>query len=215
MLNLNNSQRDSLVSIANELEVPSLWLERIIKYESGGDPLVKNPYSSARGLIQFMDATAKDMGFIDSLNLVQEYPTFETQLEEPVFEYFKRYAPFKNEAEFYLAVFYPALRKKDLNYIFPSSIQEPNTLNINGVKYPIKTPAHYVAYVKGKLPEYSQGEVLLSDIVDDNNWGLDSDIVVSESEVEVINPAIEPNKKRAPLFIGVGVGIVLFWYMIK
>jgi soluble lytic murein transglycosylase-like protein len=43
--------------IANRLGVSYNDLLRLIEFESGFKPDAKNPYSSARGLIQFTDAT--------------------------------------------------------------------------------------------------------------------------------------------------------------
>jgi hypothetical protein len=53
----------SLKNVAATLNVPYDSLYRLINFESGWNPLATNPYSGARGLIQFMPDTAKWLGF--------------------------------------------------------------------------------------------------------------------------------------------------------
>src|SRR6267143_5843765 len=70
----------------------------------------QNPLSSAKGLIQFMDTTAKAMGYQNSYDLIIQNPTVEKQLMGPVLKYFKQFAPFHTEQDFYLSVFLPKYR---------------------------------------------------------------------------------------------------------
>lgn len=101
-----------LSEVAKKLGVPPDWLYAQINFESGGtwDPKIKNPNSSARGLIQFMNATAVNMGYKDSLDLVENNPTISSQLKGPVFEYYKKFMPFPNAQSFFLSVFLPKYR---------------------------------------------------------------------------------------------------------
>lgn len=50
---------EALHTTALELQVPDDWLSNLIAIESQWNPLARNPYSGARGLIQFMPATAE------------------------------------------------------------------------------------------------------------------------------------------------------------
>lgn len=101
-----------LAEVAQKLGVPSQWLFAQINFESAGtwDPKIKNPNSSARGLIQFMNSTAINMGYKDSLDLVEKNPTISSQLRGPVYEYYKKFMPFPNSQSFFLSVFLPKYR---------------------------------------------------------------------------------------------------------
>lgn len=101
------------VSALLEIRNPQ-WLLDLVSFETAGtfDPTIKNPYSSARGLLQFLDATAKGLGYIDSLHLVSKHPTVISQLKGPVTDYLRPYAPYTSATDLYLSVFFPAA----LNY---------------------------------------------------------------------------------------------------
>ncbi len=107
----------ALRDVAAALAVPPGWLYAVINFETAGtwDPAIKNPRSSARGLIQFMDATAQGMGYRDSADLVTRHPTIESQLRGPVLKYFKTWAPFRTEQDFYFSVFLPKYRRASLD----------------------------------------------------------------------------------------------------
>ena len=131
------------------------WLIDMVNFESGFNPKAKNPFSSARGLIQFMDATARDMGYESSLDLVTKYPTLEDQLQGPVIDYLRRYAPFETESDLYMAVFYPAARNYPGGTSFADIFKDRDPQGWKK-KYDrfikanpgILSPNHYVGYVK-------------------------------------------------------------------
>jgi len=125
-MTLTQTERDTLNFVSAQLGIPPEWLEDLIYAESGFDPQAKNPGSSARGLIQFIDSTAQELGFQNSLDLVTKYPTITTQLRTPVYEYLKRYMPFETKQSLYLAVFYPAARYKPPEWVFPANVQKAN-----------------------------------------------------------------------------------------
>lgn len=125
--------------VADQISVDPAWLTNLIAFESNFDPQAKNPRSSARGLLQFIDATARDLGFHDSLDLVTQYPTFAKQMYGPVLTYLRRYAPFGSKQSLYMAVFYPMYRNADGDLEFPAHVVEANP--------GIETPADYVALV--------------------------------------------------------------------
>ena len=117
------------------LGVKPLYLHRIIKAESNYNPAAANPYSSAKGLIQFTDGTARTLGYGSSAALIAQLPTIPAQVQNAVFPYLKHYAPFRSQADLYLSVFYPAARKWPLFARFPEFIRKVNP--------GINTPADY------------------------------------------------------------------------
>jgi len=171
--NLTESQLEALNETAKRIDVPASWLAELIQHESNFNPAIKNPHSSARGLIQFMDSTAKGLGFKSSLDLVLQNPTIESQLRGPVAKYLLPYAPFSTNAELYLAVFYPALRKSGYATLLPANVQAANK--------GIKTPAHYVAFQKNRLSEYESGAFDISDVIEKN-----SGFVAAQSVADLI-----------------------------
>jgi len=129
-----------LADVAADVGTTSESLYRLIAYESAWNPTAKNTRSSARGLIQFIDDTAIWLGFPGgSAQLIQEFPTIAGQLNGPVREYLKRYGPFTNEYQLFMAVFYPVARTWPADQPFPANVQSVNP--------GIKTPADYVAAV--------------------------------------------------------------------
>lgn len=119
MKQLTPIQVTALNATAAALGVQPSWLAAVINFETAGtwDPQIRNPLSSARGLIQFLDATAKGLGFPSAAALVASHPTIESQLAGPVLKYFAPYKPFKTEQEFYLTVFFPKYRKAPLDTV--------------------------------------------------------------------------------------------------
>jgi len=126
-------------SLADDLGVPESWLHRLIDFESRFNPQAKNPRSSARGLIQFTNDTARGLGFADSAEIVAAYPGVEEQLAGPVKKYLSRFKPFPTEQSLFMAVFYPAARYWPANKAFPDNVQAVNP--------GIFTPADYMRKV--------------------------------------------------------------------
>lgn len=111
---LSNADRAVFYDVAEKLYIRDpQWLIDLVDFETGGTflPSIKNPLSSARGLIQFIDSTARDLGYADSLDLVQKNPTITEQMMGPVFDYLRQYSPYNDEFQLYMAVFFPAARK--------------------------------------------------------------------------------------------------------
>lgn len=122
------NKKTKIQQIANRLNIPPYWLDALINFETGGtySTTIKNPYSSARGLIQFTDAAAQDLGFSDSLELVQKYPDFNSQMEYAVYPYLKKYAPFYTKQGFLMSVFYPRYRNMPSDTVFPEHVRRVN-----------------------------------------------------------------------------------------
>jgi len=83
----------AILRAAQELGVNPNDLAAIISFETGGtfDPAARNPKSSATGLIQFMDGTAKGLG---TTTTALAGMTFEQQMEYVV-KYFRARSDFK------------------------------------------------------------------------------------------------------------------------
>lgn len=109
----------TLQDVAQKLRVDPLWLMAVINFETAGtwDPKIKNPLSSAMGLIQFTNATAISLGYPSAAALVNQFPTISSQLKGPVHAYFSKFAPFKTEQDFYFSVFLPIYRKSPLDTV--------------------------------------------------------------------------------------------------
>lgn len=129
----------TIKAVADKLGIKPKSLEMLINFESRFNPKIKNPYSSARGLIQFTDSTAQRLGFNNSLDLVSKYPTVSGQLANPVYRYLRQFKPFPNEQSLFMAVFYPKYRNVSPYKQFPKSVQ---AVNPN-----IKTPSDYIKKV--------------------------------------------------------------------
>ena len=126
MVSLSPSEDRALSDTANRLGVNKNTLFNLINFESNWKPNAKNPYSSARGLIQFIDLTARGMGYSSSADLVAKNPTIEQQLRGPVYQYLKPYSPFPTQQSLYMSVFYPSYREVHPQTPFPSSVQKVN-----------------------------------------------------------------------------------------
>lgn len=125
MQDLTASEAAALASAAAQIGIPKEWLFGLIMAESGWNPTIKNPYASARGLIQWVDATAQALGYASSADLVAKNPTREAQLAGPVVKYLKKWAPIRSPAELAAANFYPAYRNK-LDTPLPPAVQKVN-----------------------------------------------------------------------------------------
>jgi len=120
------STQIALDSLAANLGIPSLWLDRLLSFESGFNPLARNPISGARGLIQFTNTTARGMGYASADDLVSKFPSASAQLAGPVFAYLNPLRPFPTEQSLYMAVFYPAARNWPLVRAFPAAVRAVN-----------------------------------------------------------------------------------------
>lgn len=117
----------ALLDVAHKLEIKNPeWLKKVILFESHGKPDIKNPVSTARGLIQFLNSTSRGMGYGSSVDLVKRHSTAIDQLYGPVYKYLSKYKPFPTEQSLYMAVFRPSDMYKDPNTIFPKKVRRKN-----------------------------------------------------------------------------------------
>lgn len=118
--------KEALNQVATALNIFPSWLNSLITFESGWKPDARNPYSGARGLIQFTNTTAKTLGYADADDLYNQNPTDTAQLLGPVLKYLNQFKPFPTEQSLYMAVFYPAARTWPPETVFPDSVQKLN-----------------------------------------------------------------------------------------
>lgn len=121
------------------------WLDALINFETGGtySPTIKNPRSSARGLIQITDAAAQDLGFRDSLDAVTKNPDVQSQMYNVVLPYLERYKPLETRQKLYMAVFYPAAMSEPPDTVFPAWVRQANP--------GVDTVGDYVRFVDARV----------------------------------------------------------------
>lgn len=153
--------------IAGMLDVPAEWLMTVMYAESRFDAGVANfKGSGAVGLIQFMPATASDMGIsVDRLKHMTP-----VQQMEYVFIYLQRnrerYGEYDSLTDLYLSILYPKARKQDYCYTLyakPSRAYKQNSgldedndgrVNISDIDKHLKR-LHPTAYM---IEKYSSEE---------------------------------------------------------
>ncbi len=117
--------------VSSKLEIPPEWLMAVMYSESRFNAAAENfRGSGAVGLIQFMPATAKDMG-ISTQKLGKM--THEQQLEW-VYRYMnmyrKKYGDYQSLADFYLAILYPKARNQEACYVLYANPSKSYKQNI-------------------------------------------------------------------------------------
>jgi hypothetical protein len=125
-MSLTKQELKALADVSSKLDINPFWLYTLIQFESKWNPKAKNPNSTARGLIQFVDSTAQALGYKNSQELIDYNPTIESQLRYPVYNYLKEYRPFPTRQSLYMAVFYPAARSWPVNTRFPQKVIDSN-----------------------------------------------------------------------------------------
>ena len=143
---------DKVISIADAMGILPHWLMVVMNNESGLNSHIKNPISTATGLIQFMEATAHDLGTTTTaLALMSNVD----QLDY-VKKYFIKYgynSKINNVAETYLAVFFPLALSKNDDYVFPKWATDANKV-FDTNKDSVLTKGEFVAYVNNKYAAY-------------------------------------------------------------
>ena len=136
-------------SVAAALKMPPSVLMAIMYHESKLSTTVQNPYTNATGLIQFMPATAKDLGItIDQLKNMTN-----VQQMDFVYKYLKRFTGKLNDiTEAYLAVFYPEAMGKPDSYTFPNYVYKVNKV-LDENKDGILTKGDIRAHMENMFPD--------------------------------------------------------------
>lgn len=122
---LTPSQTGALAQAATTLGISPDWLFAAIDHESGWNPSIKNPLSSAQGLLQWIDSTSQGLGYDDTADLIAQNPTVEQQLLGPVVDYLKPYTPITSVDQLAAVIFYPAYKDK-LDTPLPAAVQKAN-----------------------------------------------------------------------------------------
>lgn len=152
-----DARAQKIMEIAGKLGMQPQWLDGVIALESSYNPKAMNPtpynlarvkqYGDApkyaRGLIQFIDETAQELGFEGSRDLIEKLPDFGSQMDGAVYPYFRKKMPFTSEQDVYMSVFYPKYRKVAPDTAFPDSVTAVNP--------GIRTPADYIALVNKRV----------------------------------------------------------------
>jgi hypothetical protein len=147
---------DKISEVARKVGARPSLLDALINFETAGtyDPLIENPHpdSTAIGLIQINDPTAKDLFGMSAKALVSRYPDFDSQMDNVVLPYLEQRkrvynadAPLFSKYTLYMAVFYPAYMNRDPDTEFPPNVQAVNP--------GIKTPADYARFVDARVKE--------------------------------------------------------------
>lgn len=144
MNGITQTQQSAITNVARAIGIIPEWLYVLVKHESNFDPQAKNPDSSARGLLQWTNARARELGFAGSLDLITKYPTFSVQMHGPVYQELLRGGPYPTVQSLFMYIFYPAARDWPPDKSFPDTI-------FNGVEWvpwtslnPYTTPGEYV-----------------------------------------------------------------------
>lgn len=117
--------KDKLVRYSDMLGINPNWLMAIMEIESGCNPQAVNSISGATGLIQFMPATAKNLG---TTTAKIKQMKGEEQLDY-VYKYFKPYTgKIKNLIDCYFVVFFPMAIGKSDNWVLQTSKLSANKI---------------------------------------------------------------------------------------
>jgi hypothetical protein len=124
---------DSVLDYSESLGIDANWLMAVMYFETAGtfSASIRNPYSNATGLIQFMPNTALDLDTtIDELALMSA--------EEQLYYVYRYYYPYRNRiksyVDLYLATFFPLAIGKGDNYILQtSSLSASSIASVNPV----------------------------------------------------------------------------------
>lgn len=111
-----------VIEVASRLGMDPDWLIVLMYFESRLNPAAKNPGSTATGLIQFMAATAKDLGTstqaLAKMSRIEQMFWVEKYLARAI----KSAGQPKSIGESYLLIFYPYAIKQPSSYILGSQV---------------------------------------------------------------------------------------------
>lgn len=145
---------NKVILIAQMLGINPNSLMFVMNNESGLNHTIKNPNGTATGLIQFTEATAKNLGTstaaLKAMSNVQQL--------DYVWKYLQQWkANITDTASLYLSIFYPLALFKDSSYKFPTWVVQANPifdLNKDGNL----TKSEFNAYVNSKFIKAMQGK---------------------------------------------------------
>ena len=136
MASMDAQKAAVIVKVAKNLQIKDpKWLDAVIKHESGYSPTIQNLGGyNAHGLIQFTQIAVDELhdkipGFRPKTprELVQMYPTFEAQMNGPVYWYYSlQRKPYGSLHDVAMATFLPAYRTKSETTEFPDWVKRAN-----------------------------------------------------------------------------------------
>lgn len=145
---------NKVILIAQMLDINPNSLMFVMNNESGLNHTIKNPNGTATGLIQFTEATAKNLG--TSTAALKAMSNVE-QLNY-VYKYLQQWKNnITDTASLYLSIFYPLALFKDNSYQFPKWVVTANPifdLNKDGNLY----KSEFLNYVNQKFAKAMQGK---------------------------------------------------------
>lgn len=146
-----NSFFTALDAMAKRLGIPVEWICDVIYIESGFRPAIKNPNSSASGLIQFMEATAKGLGTttaaIRAMTNIQQIPFVERYFKGQIASAGKP----KDWFDTYCLVFYPVwVKATDTATLSKAAYAANSYIDLN--KDGTVTKAEFRKWASSKLP---------------------------------------------------------------
>lgn len=132
-----------ITNMARTLGVNYTALFKVMAFETNHtfDPKITNPYSGARGVIQFTNSTSRTLvspdgrKLKDANDLVSTYPKFSDQMElpgfhnpkgGPVYQYLSRFGKINSDRDLFLAIFYPVAINWSDDYILPDIVRSQN-----------------------------------------------------------------------------------------
>jgi hypothetical protein len=141
---------DKVISIAEKLDTLPEFLMIVMNNESGLNSQAKNPYSTATGLIQFMEPTAKGLGTTTAALAAMSNVD---QLDY-VYKYLKVYqSKFESVSDVYLAVFFPQALYEAEEWKFPLWAVKANPI-FDANKDGTLTKKEFRDYVNNKYAAY-------------------------------------------------------------
>lgn len=137
-----------VIAVSEMLGIDSSWLLDVMKFESGLDPQAVNPNTGATGLIQFMPATARDLGTtVDAL-----YAMDAVRQMEYVYKYLQPYSgKMQSLTDTYFAVFFPAAIGKPRSWVLQSRSQSAALIARNN---PVFDTNHDNKITVGEVEDY-------------------------------------------------------------
>lgn len=139
-----------VIEVSASLKIAPEWLMVVMNNESGLQSWIKNPTSSASGLIQFMEATAKGLG----TTTAELRAMSNVKQMDYVQRYMQPYASkIKDVSDVYLAIFFPAALFKPDSFVFPTWASNANKIfDLN--KDTVLTKPEFRNYVNNKYSKY-------------------------------------------------------------
>lgn len=148
------TQKTLINIVANKHNVNAEWLEWVIFLESNFNPQAKNPSSSASGLLQWIEATAKGLGTttekIQKMSFVQQMDIVDLFIKKNK----KLFSRAKTFIDYYLIIFYPAAVGMDMNYIFPAVVTKYNPA-FDTDKNGLITKLEFAKHIEKRLSKYT------------------------------------------------------------